>query len=197
MSREGKKYEVAEIDGRKVEIKISGKAENGPFFAYVEGKRYQGPDVELLKEEILKEVIANYEKEPVIALTLGENVKGELFGLKIERFYAGDHPIKGRQFFMFSPKDKSFLYDDDLLGECGVKSHGPSTWSRDTLRIIPYTTERWSALQRLKKQYREMKDRVEELLSGDQVEAIIDMGSMKLLEAPEENVTEVKSECQG
>jgi hypothetical protein len=179
------RYRVVEIEGMKIDIRISSKAEDGPFFAYVNSEHYKGPDAEKLIEEISRNINAacSLDYRPIIVITEERGVK-DIFSIEIRRYFTADHPHLGPQFFTFEHPENTFIYDEDTDGKPGCKTpmYGCLRYSRR--KIIPYTPSKWIALMTLKKRCREITARVEDLLTGDHAETIIESLSINLLEAP-------------
>ena len=183
MSRRiGKKYSVVKIEGRDVVIRISDCAADGPFFAWVDARLYKAAGVEELVRQIQKVIVINVEKVPMIAVYPGDHPR--IFNLSFERYFIGEHPFHGRQYFSFDHPSGSWLQKDDVLE--GVPGRPCSTpycrGNHPPLKLLPYTPALWLSLVELQRQFLEMRNRVEELLSGENAEAALTTMSVRLIE---------------
>jgi hypothetical protein len=184
--RLGKRYEKWQSPGGEVDIRVFDESPEGVFAACVEAQWFRSNSVSELKRKInaFRNARQVLQWEPVIVIVRdrdpisARNTSNVLFDVKFERYFKSVNEHRGKEYKSFEvPGDARTV----LQGSPGYNT-SPTNAFRGTVREIPYTPKKWLCLMGLLAKHNEIKARLEEALSSDEVEDLLETLTLGLIE---------------
>jgi hypothetical protein len=191
----GKRYELWKSNNGIIDIRVCLKSDRSReegkpyFYASVEDEGFQDEQLHSLKYKINEYFKAKLEMKalPFILIYKDDShwryEDHAIFDITFNRYFFAEHPTAGEKFFKFEPtypEGKSIrdIPNDDIL----EGTPGNETRTGHDAKRIPYTPLKWRCLIELKRKHDEVKERLEELLSSDDVDKFLGTLSLNLIE---------------
>ncbi len=179
MRKRGRKFDVMRLGRRYEDVEIRFDSVNSTFFAEFIGKEFEDKDLNKVKQAIRDEAKSREETtwEPVILINFNPGFHQEsLSGFYIKGKLLGTCKYPDGVTEQILAHYSAPMHSDKLDASIWKPIYPQDIWKGDTKykRIIPYSAEKYVALESIQTKLREFKVRLLEIISGDECEGFID-----------------------